>query len=119
MAEKNIQAFFESQEQAEEALSRVKGLGIVDASINAGDGSNQSMNSLISGIDGLGNLTVGGDAEDSSAGTLSADYESASGMSSGGVENQTTGRDIVLTVIVEEKDHVQALQILRHAGAIF
>lgn len=123
MAEKNILAFFKSPEQAEEALTQLKSLRIVDTSIDrfdgyAGDGIDSITNPLTSDFPGLGYLTLGGDFLDRNAGILSAASVSASGMSSGGPENQVTGRDILLTVVVEEEDHEQAMRIVRDAGAL-
>lgn len=124
MAEKNILAFFKSPEQAEEALTRLKTLRIADASIDRfdgydGDGSDHIHNPLTSGFPGgLGYLTLGGDFIDRNAGILSAASVSASGMSSGGPDNQVTGRDILLTVVIEEQDYEQAMQIVRNAGAL-
>ncbi|CAM4302783.1 hypothetical protein L1N85_19070 [Paenibacillus alkaliterrae] len=123
MVEKNILAFFKSPEQAEEALTQLKSLRIIDTSINrfdgyTGDGSDHIENPLTSDFPGLGYLTLGGDFIDRNAGILSAASVSASGMSSGGADNQVTGRDILLTVVVEEEDHEQAMQVVRNAGAL-
>lgn len=123
MAEKNILAFFKSPEQAEEALAQMKSLRIVDSSINRvdgypGDGSDHIMNPLTSDFPGLGYLTLGGDFTNPSAGILAATSVSASGMSSGGPDNEVSGRNILLTVVVEEEDHEQAMEIARDAGAL-
>ncbi|WP_424766839.1 hypothetical protein [Paenibacillus sp. sgz302251] len=123
MSEKNILAFFKSPEQAEKALEQLKSLRIVDSSIDRidgypGDGSDHIMNPLTSDFPGLGYLTLGGDFSEPSAGILAATSVSASGMSSGGPDNQMTGRDICLTVVVEEEDHEKALQVVQNAGAL-
>ncbi|MCU6712272.1 hypothetical protein M6D81_26575 [Paenibacillus sp. J5C_2022] len=123
MAEKNILAFFKSPEQAEAALSQLKSLRIVDSSINRfdgypGDGSDHIANPITSNFSGLGYLTLGGDFSDPDASILASASVSASGMSSGGPDNEVTGRDIVLTVVVEEEDHDQAMAIVRNAGAM-
>ncbi|GGG13174.1 hypothetical protein [Paenibacillus abyssi] len=123
MAEKNILAFFNSPEQAEQALSIMKNLSLVDSSIDRfdgypGEGSDHIQNPITGNFQGLGYLTLGGDFPDRDEGILAAASVSASGMSSGGSDNETTGKDILLTVVVEEKDFEQAMQIVRDAGAL-
>lgn len=123
MAEKNILAFFNSPEQAEAAMSQLKALRIVDSSIDRfdgypGDGSDRIANPITGNFPGLGYLTMGGDFPDPNAGILAAANVSASGMSSGGPDNEVTGRDILLTVVVEEEDFEQAMNIVRDAGAL-
>lgn len=123
MAEKSILAYFNSPDQAEEALKQLKSLRIVDSSIDRfdgypGDGIDHIDNPITSDFPGLGYLTLGGDFSERDASILAASSVSASGMSSGGPENRVTGRDILLTVIVQEEDHEQAMQIVRDCGAL-
>ncbi|WP_029192527.1 hypothetical protein [Paenibacillus harenae] len=123
MAEKNILAFFNSPDQADKALSQLKSLRIADTSLTRfdgyiGNGSDHIMNPITSDFPDLGYLTLGGDFDDRNAGILAAASVSASGMSSGGPDNKVTGRDILLTVVVEEEDHEQAMQIVRSCGAM-
>jgi hypothetical protein len=123
MAEKNILAFFNSPEQAEKALSELKKLALTDSSIDSvdgypGDGSDRIMNPITGNVPGLGYLTLGGDFDSRDAGILAAASVSASGMSSGGPDNEVTGRNIVLTAVVEEQDFEQAVQIVRSCGAL-
>ncbi|MFC5650638.1 hypothetical protein ACFPYJ_16195 [Paenibacillus solisilvae] len=123
MTEKSILAYFNSPDQAEEALTRLKSLRIVESSIDRfdgypGEGSDHIDNPVTGDFPGLGYLTLGGDFSDEDAAILAAASVSASGMSSGGPENRVTGRDILLTVVVEESDHEEALQVVREAGAL-
>ncbi|MBD2868621.1 hypothetical protein [Paenibacillus arenilitoris] len=123
MAEKSILAFFNSPEQAEEALKQLKSLRIVDTSLTrfdgyTGDGSDHIMNPMTGNFEDLGYLTLGGDFIDRNAGILAAASVSASGMSAGGPDNRVTGRDILLTVVIKEEDHERAMRIVRDAGAL-
>ncbi|MGO4106590.1 hypothetical protein [Paenibacillus sp. YAF4_2] len=123
MAEKNILAFFKSPEQAKEALEQIKALKLVDSSIDRfdgypGDGVDRIMNPITSDFPGLGYLTLGGDFPDRDAGILAATSVSASGMSTGGEDNTITGRDILLTIVIEEEDFDKAMAIVQQAGAL-
>lgn len=123
MTERSILAYFNSPDQAEEALTQLKSLRIVESSIDRfdgypGDGIDHIDNPITSDFPGLGYLTLGGDFSERDAAILAAASVSASGMSSGGLENRVTGRDILLTVIVEEEDLEQAMQVVRDAGAL-
>jgi hypothetical protein len=123
MTESSILAYFKSPEQAEEALKQLQALRIVDSSIDRidgypGDGNERIMNPLNSDFPSLGYLTLGGDFSDRNAAILAATSISASGMSSGGPDNQMTGFDILLTVVLDKEDHEQAQRIVRDAGAL-
>lgn len=123
MAEKNILAYFKSPEQAEKALEQIKALKLVDSSINRfdgypGDGSDRIRNPITGDFPGLGYLTLGGDFPDRDAAILAAANVSASGMSSGEQSYETAGRDILLTVVIDEDDYEQAVAIAEKAGAL-
>ena len=66
----------------------------------------------------MGDLTLGGQMTTPGAAILAATSVSASGYSSGGPDNRVSGRDILLTAIVEEQDFDRAQQIVREAGAL-
>jgi hypothetical protein len=121
LAEKNILAFFKSPEEADRALKQMESLSIVDSSVRRVDGypgEGAAVNNPITGdIPSLGAMTLSGDFDDRNAGILAAASVSASGMSSGGPDNVVTGKDVLLTVVVQEQDHERALQIVREAGA--
>lgn len=123
MAEKNILAYFKSPEQAKKALEQMNSLKVVDSSIDRfdgypGDGLEHIENPITSDFPGLGYLTLGGDFSDRNAGVLAAASVSASGMSSGGKDNEVTGRDILLTVVIEEEDFDRAMAIVQKEGAL-
>ncbi|GMK44595.1 hypothetical protein PghCCS26_17230 [Paenibacillus glycanilyticus] len=120
MAEKNILAYFKSPEQAEKALEQIKALKLIDSSINRfdgypGDGSDRIRNPITGDFPGLGYLTLGGDFSDRDAAILAAANVSASGMSQ---SDETAGRDILLTVVIDEDDYEQAVAIAEKAGAL-
>jgi hypothetical protein len=122
MAEKNILAYFKSPEQAEKALEQIKTLKLADSSIDRfdgypGDGLDHIENPLTSDFPNLGSLTLGGDFLPN-AGILAAASVSASGMSSGGEDNEITGRDILLTIVIEEEDFDKAMAIVQNEGAL-
>lgn len=123
MAEKSILAYFHSPEEAEQALQQMKQLRLVDSSIDRidgypGSGIDHIDNPITSDFPSLGYLTLGGDFDDRNAGILAAASVSASGMSSGGRENRVTGRDILLTIVIEEEDYERAMQIVQDADAL-
>lgn len=123
MAEKNILAYFKSPEQAEKALEQLKPLKLIDSSINRfdgypGDGSDRILNPITSDFPGLGYLTLGGDFPDRDAAILAATSVDASGMSAGAEKDETAGRDILLTVVIEEDDFAKAMAIIEKAGAL-
>jgi hypothetical protein len=123
VAERSILAYFKSPEQAKEALTKVNLLRLVDSSIDRidgypGDGSDHIENPITSDFPGLGYLTLGGDFTDPNASIMAASSVSASGYSSGGLENRMTGYDILLTLVLEEEDYDEALKIVRDVGAL-
>lgn len=123
MAEKNIIAFFKRPDEAEQTLKQIQASGgVVDSSIDnvdgyPGDGVDESFNPLTGDFPGLGFLTLGGDFQ-KDAGVLAATSVSASGISSGGPDNKVTGRNICLTVVIDEQNYDQAMQIVEQAGAL-
>lgn len=123
MAEKTILAFFKSPEEAEQALQQMSELDPIDSSIDRfdgypGNGIDHIENPITGDFPGLGYLTLGGDFSDNNAGILSATSVSASGMSSGGPDNRVSGRDILLTVVIEEENYDRAMGIVQSLGAI-
>jgi len=123
MKEKAILAYFNTPEQAEQALEKLKSLQLIDSSIDRfdgypGDGVEGIMNPISGDFRSLGDLSLGGDFIDRNAGILAAASVSASGMSSGGEENMVSGRDILLTAVVAEEDFDKAQAIVDEAGAL-
>ncbi|WP_166238383.1 hypothetical protein [Paenibacillus turpanensis] len=120
MTDKNILAYFKSPEEAEGAAAKLKALRAIDVSIDRfsrypGDGIEQNMNPITSNFGSLGSITMDADYTNKSAGILSAADVSASGMSDGG-QGGPTGRDILLTAVVPEDVHHQALRVVEEAG---
>lgn len=120
MGEKNILAHFNTPERAEEAAARLKSLHVIDMSIDRigryqGEGIEETLNPLSNDFEGLGKLTLDADFRSRSAGIMAAADPSASGMSDGG-QGGPTGKDILLTVVVQENDHKEALRLIQEAG---
>jgi hypothetical protein len=123
MAERSILAYFKSPDQAQKALEQLQQLHLVEAAIDrfdgmAGSGVDRITNPATGNFGSLAELTLSGDVEERDAGVLAAATVSASGFSSGGPENRVSGRDILLTAVVEEKDFERAMQIVKQAGAL-
>jgi hypothetical protein len=123
MAERNVLAYFRSEEEAKAALGRMARLRIADSSIRRvdrfpGGGMHDIMNPVNGDFPGLGFLVYGTDFPGSSAGILAAADVSASGLSTGGSDNRVTGRDVLLTVVVDEQDYEQAVRIAMDGGAV-
>ncbi|WP_148933591.1 hypothetical protein [Paenibacillus methanolicus] len=123
MAEKAFLAYFKRPDQAEAALTNMKDIAVIASAIDridgyAGGGGNNTFNPYAGDFQGLGSLTLSGDFDNPDAGVLAAASVSASGMSSGGPENRVTGRDVLLTVIVDDEDAERVAQILEDCGAL-
>lgn len=121
MTEKNILAFFQDSDEAEKAAARIRELGVIDYRVDRigrfpGDGIEQVMNPITSQIESQARMTMGLNVTGPDTGVLMAADPSASGMSDGGNE-MVKGHDILLTVIVDESRHHEALRLLREAGA--
>lgn len=120
MKEKNILAYFHSPEEAEGAAKKLQSLRVVDFSIDrvdrfAGEGNDRIMNPITGNFDGLGELTLDADFDDSSSSIMAAADVTASGMSDGG-QGGPSGRDVLLTVVVSENEHHRALQVIEQCG---
>ncbi|AGA57695.1 MAG: hypothetical protein C6W55_11820 [Thermobacillus sp.] len=123
MAERNVLAYFKSESEAEAALDRMAHLRISDRSIRRidrypGGGMHDIMNPINGDFPGLGFMVLGSDFTNSSAGILAAADVSASGLSTGGPDNRVTGRDVLLTVVVDEQDYEEAVRIAKEGGAM-
>lgn len=126
MADRAVLAYFNTPDQAKEALEGLKTLRLSEYGIDRFDGYpgvgteqlDQFGNTIAGTFRGLGFLTLGGDFDNPDAAVLAASSVSASGISSGGPDNRVTGRDILLTAIVDEDDYNRAVAICRQAGAL-
>lgn len=122
MAEKNILAYFKTPEEADAVAAKLKGPGTVDVSVDRigkypGDGVSRAINPINGDFPGLGYLTLDADFSNQSAAILAGADASASGMSDGG-DNDITGRDILLTAVVEESFYEEALKLVRSGGGL-
>ncbi|MBU5354171.1 hypothetical protein KQI74_17925 [Paenibacillus barcinonensis] len=121
MTEKNILAYFHSPEQAEGAAKKLEALRVEDLAINrfsryAGVGPSGA--SYKPGVSGSYSSWVPDTLNShASSGIMAAADTAASGMSDGG-QGGPTGRDILLTVVVDESVHHRAMSIIEQAGGM-
>ncbi|BCG60321.1 MULTISPECIES: hypothetical protein [Paenibacillus] len=117
MSEKSILAYFKSPEEAEGVSRKLQSLRVVDLSIDRfsryGGGFTSHADPASGLISSLGTAAAGYP----DAGVMAAADPSASGMSHGG-SGGPTGRDILLTVVVDEASFHQALSIIEEAGGM-
>jgi hypothetical protein len=122
MAEKNILAYFHSPEQAEGIASKLNALRAVAVQVDRfsrypGEGMNSITNPITGNITSLATLTQGADISSRDEGILIAADPSASGLSDGG-DGGVTGRDILLTAVVDESVYEQALRVIEQGGGM-
>jgi hypothetical protein len=120
--EKNILAYFKSPGEAEEVMHKLQALRAIDTRIDRiarypGDSPEVPRNPSQGQMTGLAGLTQGSIESNPSAGILIAADPAASGMSDGGAGG-VTGRDILLTAVVDESVHHKALRIVEEAGGL-
>ncbi|MVO99469.1 hypothetical protein [Paenibacillus lutrae] len=120
MSEESILAAFKSPEEAEAAAAKLRVLRAIDLQIDRidryqGNDVQQVMNPLSGGFASLGNLTQAAEWFSPDAGILGAADTTASGMSDGG-QGMPTGRDILLTVVVEESTRPLAVRVIEQCG---
>lgn len=121
LGEKNILAYFKSPEEAEGVARKLNALRVQDVSIDrfsryAGEGYDP-INPVTGKISSLSAITQDASITNPSAGILSAADPAASGMSHGG-QGGPTGHDILLTAVVDESIHHQAMRIIEEAGGL-
>lgn len=120
MAEKNILAYFNTPEQAQGAAAKLHALRVADLSIDRfstgpGEEMGGMTNAIGGGLSSLNAYTPNAALSSLSAGILGAAGPSESGMSAS-EQDGLRGRDILLTVVVDESVHHQALKIVEEAG---
>ncbi|MDR0269002.1 hypothetical protein [Paenibacillus sp.] len=119
MAEKNILAYFKSPEEAEGVSKKLQTLRVVDMSIDRfsmyPDTDPYGAPNLSGSMVSLSSVTYGNTLGGDSTNILAATNVAASGMSNGG-QGGPTGRDILLTVVVEEGSFDKAMKIIEDAG---
>ncbi|KZE72968.1 hypothetical protein L8C07_02375 [Paenibacillus sp. CMAA1739] len=123
MGEKNILAYFKSPEEAQGAARKLEALRVTDMSIDRfsryprQSTGNAGLPVFSGQINSLSSLTQGVEFTDRSPAILAAADPVASGMSDGG-QGGPTGRDILLTAVVDESIHHQAMSIVEQAGGM-
>ncbi|MHA6530380.1 hypothetical protein [Paenibacillus sp. BAC0078] len=122
MSEKNILAYFKSPEEAEGASRKLQALRVIDMSIDRFSkypgGARYTGNNPVTGdIPSLATMTLNSTLGSHSAGILAAADSSASGMSHGG-DGGPTGRDVLLTVVLNSEYFDQAMSIIEEAGGM-
>lgn len=116
MAERCILSYFKSPEEAESVTRKLQALRVMEMSIDrfsrfGGNGGSYGINPVTGNIAGMPFMT----ADRSHIGILAAADTSASGMSHGG-DGGPTGRNILLTVVVDDGTYNQALRLIEEAG---
>lgn len=122
MTEKSILAYFQSMEQAEKAAVKLQALRVNDLSIDRiskypGDGVERIMNPLTGNFSGLGYLTQDAEFSSDSAAIMGASDITASGMSDGG-QGLPTGRNILMTVVTDEREAERAERVIEQHGGL-
>jgi len=119
MGEKNILAYFKSPEQAEGVARKLNALRALDVSVDRFSRYSEQNSGLFQSLadrTGVPAMMHGSDLANSS-GVLYAADPSNSGMSHGG-QGGPTGHDVLLTAVVDESMHHQALRIVEEAGGL-
>ncbi|WP_223067155.1 hypothetical protein [Paenibacillus caui] len=112
MSEKNILAYFKSPEEAEGAARKLQALRVIDMSIDRF--SRYGNRAAVTSVSGL---VLDSELTHRSADILTEADPAESGMSDGG-QGGPTGRDILMTVVVDEDTHHQAMRIIEEAGGM-
>lgn len=122
MKEKAILAYFHSPEEANALVPKLQALRIADYSIDRisrypGNPVQEPVNPITGNITGLSGLVLDATETNASTGILMASDPSASGLSHGGAGGPT-GRDILLTVVIDEENHRKAIRLIEEAGGV-
>lgn len=121
MKEKNILAYFHSEEEAKRAEEKLKTLDVIALQIDRispypGRDVSDLDNPLSEPIASLSSTVLGSSVSSRDAGILLAANPDASGMADGsGLERD---RNILLTVIVNEDQLEEAISFLKQEGAL-
>ncbi|UJF35055.1 hypothetical protein [Paenibacillus hexagrammi] len=122
MAEKNIIAYFRSEEQATAVQTKLRALRAIDVSVDEfgrypGYGLQSVYNPYGGDFGSLGRLTQAADISTPDQGILVAADPAASGMSDGG-GGGVTGFNFVLAAVVDESVYEQSLRVIEGAGGM-
>lgn len=120
MTEKNILSYFHRPDDAQKAENELLALGAEATKINEvskypGDGVERIMDPRKSHFSSLANLTLGSDTDERTEGILMSADVAASGMSAEGNGFQLDP-NILLTAVVDESIHKEALKIVEKYG---
>jgi hypothetical protein len=126
MAEKGILAYFNDPSQAEAIALKLKTLRAIDVQVDrfgrypgeGTEGTEQVFNPSTGNIRSLASLTQDTLPGNRDSGILMGADPSASGYSDGasGMAGGVTGKDILLTVVVDESTYEQALRVIQDGG---
>lgn len=117
MSERYILAYFKSPEEAEGVARKLRALRVIEISIDRFSRYGANLNAGINPVTGSAAYMATLHANDPYTRVLSAADPSASGMSHGG-DGGPTGRDILLTVIVDSESYDQVLRLIVEAGGL-
>ncbi|MDF2927506.1 MAG: hypothetical protein K0R57_6420 [Paenibacillaceae bacterium] len=122
--EKSILAYFTSPEAAGEAKAKLQALRVADARIDRvvrypEEEREIQLNPSTGNVSGLGSLTQDAGGSTGDAAILMAADPAASGLSnrSGGM-GTVTGRDILLTAVMDDSVHSKAVRLVEEAGGL-
>lgn len=118
MSERYILAYFKSPEEAEGVSRKLQALRVIEHSIDrfsryGETGLKSGVNPVTGNIASMPSMT----AERAHTGILAAADTSASGMSHGG-DGGPTGRNILLTVVLNSDSYDQVLGLIEEAGGL-
>lgn len=116
--ERYILAYFRAPEEAEGVSRKLQALRVEEVSIDrfsrfGGSGLQSGVNPVTGNLASMDSMT----AASEHTGILSASHTSGDGMSHGG-DGGPTGRNILLTVIVDSTIYDQALSLIEEAGGM-
>lgn len=125
MSERAILAYFHSPEQAEGVASKLRALRVDTIQIDrishypsdSDMGVERVMNPINGDIPSLASLTFNADFNSRDASIMASADPIAYSMSGGGGD-RVTGRDILLTAVVDEQVYEQALRVCEQSGGL-
>ncbi|PDO09983.1 MAG: hypothetical protein BLM47_09645 [Candidatus Reconcilbacillus cellulovorans] len=119
MADKPVLAYFRTEDDAQTALRRLRSeVRLADARVERidrlkGELPEMPFNPIAGGFPGLGYLTLGAQPMTTGERVLAAADPSASGLAYG---DETAGENVLLTAVVDDRDHDRALDVVRANG---
>lgn len=116
---KTVIAYFKTREEAEAAEHKLQALRALDTSVNTfgrypGDAEVGPIAAISGDISSLASLTLNANVDSRDAGILLAADPGASGLAAGA--QTVTGHNFVLSAVVPEEAHHQALRAVEESG---